>query len=710
MKKKALLSLIVATGFSGLSLVGTELASAQTPLIPSNSPEDIRLLDEPLVEESSLKEGDGPEGSVFTPRQLAPQEEINPAQAAPMRLVPRSVPAPTQERPTPLPTLPTTEISTVTSSGIVTGDLGMLDVEAVGTLRSDNGGFGIDMWRDVDRKTISSLIQRLPTRSPSPAMQDLHRRLLLSTAALPVSDAGEEGDNILSERVEALIEAGMLSDASALLETVPAQERQQEIYVRLKTDVFLLDGEYAKACQLADEQLQKANELYWVKLSALCHIINENTLGAEIAVNLVREQDPSDAVFLKLVDGLITKSPSQIESLLLPSPLQVALMRIGNTPYPADAIIDADTTVQALVAASAETDSKVRLNAGYNALASGSVVPKTVAQLMTQLKAEDLTTNINAEIEPTEAEVYGIALKEALLLQDLQERAKLIKAMVDRSRLEGAFEHIGRLLLPVVEVYNPTDDLLWFAPTAARVLAYNGEYDAVRSWYSRAKTLEAQGRPEGIAASIALWPLMVLMPEPIAAQTETQLQSSFSSDPALIETSRPTGSTSEILSATDQSLLISPVAQPNETSRAVSPSTLIKKRDYPLPYNFITRWQTSLSQRPAPQQARLQGTLISLFEALGMGVPTEALDRLSGLNEQPVSIKSPIATWRSFLAMTDRGRVGPAVALALISFGDDGALRSSGMLGPSIVNGLTVLELDTEARKLAVEIALGAGV
>lgn len=276
--------------------------------------------------------------------------------------------------------------------------------------------------------------------------------------------------------------------------------------------------------------------------------------------------------------------------------------------------------------------------------------------------------------------------------KDFQARAKLIQTMVDQARSESAFANIGRLMLPVVEVYEPEADMLWFAPTAVRILAYNGAYDAARTWYTLARAEENKGSPAGTAASVAMWPIIVLMPE---------------KEKPVEEQPAPVTEEEKPLTLVDGDSGSMPV-----TPAAIQTSNLEELKeapDYPLPYHYIDRWQTSLGQLPEAQQAQVQGTVISLFEALGHGVPMAALDKLAGLKEQPVKASPPIAGWRAYLTAMDHKKQAEAVALALIALGDEGPLRANGMFGASLVNGFTVLNLDKDARALAVELAIGAG-
>ncbi|MCH7929811.1 MAG: antifreeze protein, partial [Proteobacteria bacterium] len=60
-----------------------------------------------------------------------------------------------------------------------------IDLEAVGLYEEADGGFGLDMWRGSARALVERLLPRLPAGTARPVLNDLTRRLLLSTARAP---------------------------------------------------------------------------------------------------------------------------------------------------------------------------------------------------------------------------------------------------------------------------------------------------------------------------------------------------------------------------------------------------------------------------------------------------------------------------------------------------------------------------------------------
>ena len=92
----------------------------------------------------------------------------------------------------PKPSLPLStrkgQISTsngLTRTHVNVEELKTIAPDSLGTLNAEQGGFGINMWKNVSRSKVERLLPKLPVGSTSRAMRDLMRRLLLSSAKAP---------------------------------------------------------------------------------------------------------------------------------------------------------------------------------------------------------------------------------------------------------------------------------------------------------------------------------------------------------------------------------------------------------------------------------------------------------------------------------------------------------------------------------------------
>lgn len=108
------------------------------------------------------------------------------------------------------------------NTSIEIGSLTGVGAATSGLISPQQGGFGTDMWRGASRNDIDTYLARLPVPGASPVMNDLARRLLL-TGAQPPSGAGS-GMMLLSTRIDRLIAAGH-TQAAVELAGSAGQER-----------------------------------------------------------------------------------------------------------------------------------------------------------------------------------------------------------------------------------------------------------------------------------------------------------------------------------------------------------------------------------------------------------------------------------------------------------------------------------------------------
>lgn len=108
------------------------------------------------------------------------------------------------------------------NTSIEIGSLTGVGAATSGLISPQQGGFGTDMWQGASRTDIDTYLARLPVPGASPVMNDLARRLLL-TGAQPPSGAGS-GITLLATRIDRLIAAGH-TQAALELASAAGQER-----------------------------------------------------------------------------------------------------------------------------------------------------------------------------------------------------------------------------------------------------------------------------------------------------------------------------------------------------------------------------------------------------------------------------------------------------------------------------------------------------
>ncbi|MGH6948685.1 MAG: hypothetical protein ACREDZ_15245, partial [Kiloniellales bacterium] len=212
--------------------------------------------------------------------------------------------------PLPQTQTPSTSPSTAprTVQGIEINPLGEIAPGALGTLTSDGGGLGADLWQGSHRATLLRLLKKLPAPLASPAASDLARRLLLTAAATP-EGAGDEGA-LLDARIERLSALGALADLRQLLAVVP-RTLESAVVAQAKVEVALLAGDDDAACREVTNNLSLySQQLFWQKASIYCQLRAGQRDQARLGLDLLREQGgiEDDRPFASLVESMAGQS------------------------------------------------------------------------------------------------------------------------------------------------------------------------------------------------------------------------------------------------------------------------------------------------------------------------------------------------------------------------------------------------------------------
>jgi len=183
--------------------------------------------------------------------------------------------------------------------------------ESLGVLGVEEGGFGVDMWRGTPRKVIEALLRRLPPRMLSRGMRDLARRLLLSVAPPPAAQAqlmasasanardlpatGVGGPaQLLIARARYLADLGEIPALIALLSVIPGHI-EQETLDRLHVEALFLNHEREEACRRSRNSIAVYHKLaFWQKAMIFCNMAGGDLDRGMLGIDLLREQGLAD--------------------------------------------------------------------------------------------------------------------------------------------------------------------------------------------------------------------------------------------------------------------------------------------------------------------------------------------------------------------------------------------------------------------------------
>lgn len=529
---------------------------------------------------------------------------------------------------------------------VETRELGSVDADSGGMLEEAMGGFGIDMWAGTPRATILRLLPQLPARYHSPAMHDMARRLLLSTAIVPAPGPGDPEISIMGLRVERLEAMGLVGAVVDMVALAP--DRGTDPYLlRAAIDSRLLLDDPGGACDVARTVRDSALGVYGEQVLVFCQTLSGELPAAALAASLLREGGQvDDPVFFDLTDALIGPGKAKIASLPAPTALHLAMARAAGAKLPSDVMETESPLMLRALADHPGLSRTARLDAAERAAQAGAISPRRLAEryAAVEFSAADLAKAVDR------SKGDRTAVERALLYQASHAEAPVAEqAAAARRALRVAAEDnlyllTARVNLPFLEIH-PAPELVWFAADAARALYAMGQPARAAAWVELSRKYATKAA-ERQAADL-LWPLARLSTGP--AQW----------------------------------------AEPDTAGH--------------------DRWLTALWERPHADVTGLAGLAYTLLEAAGDTVPEARWSALLDGVSRSESLAPDPAYLRAFQQAVAEQRPGETVLLALLLLGPSGPAYAGPDFLAEIIAGLGAVGLTEEGRRLAVEAALGGG-
>ena len=524
--------------------------------------------------------------------------------------------------------------------------LSEIDPDSVGVMDASQGGFGVDMWEGTERALVARLLPLLPARMRSPAMRDLARRLLLTRATAPKGKP--DRPSLLALRVGRLFAMGDITAARQLLDNAPAQLVEESL-TRIRIESLFFGNDNSGACKQVRSHVQQFQGPYWQQATAFClALAGEHAKATLVADILAEREGAADPAFFTAMDALSGSRDAVVENLKNPQALQLSMMRAANLRLPDGVAVSDKPTILRAVALSPNADLDVRLAAAEGARALGALSVAELGELYAGIRFE----STELENPLTTADVKWGPRGRALLLrtatgQDVPTaRAEVLKRAWRLAKEKGGYGLILMSGLPMLLSIEPAGELVWFAHDAGRALFGAGRRGEALGWLALARR-EAGGNAEAAAAATALWPLAVL----------SDVEETIPFDAAELD----------------------------------------------------KWWQAQKKDggAAAPGRARL---LFGLLAALDKPVATGLWTQLIG-DARPVTAAMPNPALRHALRVASADlRVGETVMLALIVLGENGVAGAGAMAVEAAVAALNTVGLRHEARALALEAALAAGI
>ncbi|PIW25719.1 MAG: hypothetical protein COW30_18795, partial [Rhodospirillales bacterium CG15_BIG_FIL_POST_REV_8_21_14_020_66_15] len=595
--------------------------------------------------------------------------------------------------------------------GVEVDTLEKIDPETAGTLGPDEGGLGFNLWQGTDRTFVRALMAELPVRAPSPVMRDLMRRLLLTAAQPPEADKPADGDgggdadkakatpaSLISLRVQQLAAMGDVAGVGDLLAAIPGSVTDPAL-LQVEANARFLANDNARACGITAQQIQAGDDAYWQKAMIFCQILAGEPEKAEMGISMLNELGAKEPAFYALTDRLLGGASGALTTVSDADGLLLAMARAAKTPLPADATRSNRPGVLRAIAVNPNVGPDIRLEAAERAEAAGALDTEALRQLYSSVSFDpgDLKRPLSRAEEIggplARALLFHLALSQNIPTAQAEIIGKALKIAVD----EGRYGAAARVFHPLVSKIPPSADLLWFAPDAVRLMLSTNDPEGAEAWFKLLQA-NAQFQEDSRALLIRMTPLVRLVGTMGLENEPRDLNLWWRTIAGEKDAARRAALLFALLDGQGDEI-------PADTWRAMGPVTgrTATETVHPALWfrllavtDAVNRWT---AQNEARESAGPRASLLPAAVPAGGEPQRHAQLSASDVTPAPAQAEdTPLPPHR-----------GEVILMILAALGDGGTARAEAPVLRQAVESLRAIGLDQEARDLALEAALAAG-
>ena len=374
----------------------------------------------------------------------------------------------------------------------------------------------------------------LPSRSP--VIDEIARKLVLSVSTAPTGISldnmlmGENTEEKTSEtydeellkrfinlRTSVLIERGNLSDLVFFIQNMPKDTLEAS---QRNAEILLLGGDLFGACQMTTANAQRNNQdIFWSKMTVFCRIMEEDFNDAQIALDMLRERDQIDFVFLDLANKLMEDPDRRLTfmsaGLSQLDPLNYTMLSLLDQPIDAQLIKGSSPLILSAMVINSNIQAENRFQAATESNLSGGVstdVLKNIYDLQEFSQMEYQNAVRMAEYD--ERPLADVLLFQSAARQSTDiEKAEILEVIWARAAVKNDMSRKAKLNSETLKSIRPSSRMINHAHHISRGLLLAGEYDQAQEWYNFVRRSAVGGNADATRSLINIWPLFVLADE-----------------------------------------------------------------------------------------------------------------------------------------------------------------------------------------------------
>ena len=230
-------------------------------------------------------------------------------------------------------------------------------------------------------------IEILMARLPVAPPSFAMRRLALRLLASPAHPpaGGGEPGAFAALRAGRLAAMGARDHAAALL-AQPGVGSDEEVVARLESDRQLAALDYDAVCRQVADMVNRSRDSHWRRALVLCQAQAGRLEAATLGLELLHESDaPPDVAFDDTIRAMAGLTEPVIDGFDAPTPLRIAALRLAQIPIPEATVAAAAPDLLPAIAGTPESPPRTRLLAAERAEAVGTLPVETLRGLYREM-------------------------------------------------------------------------------------------------------------------------------------------------------------------------------------------------------------------------------------------------------------------------------------------------------------------------------------
>lgn len=388
-----------------------------------------------------------------------------------------------------------------------------VDPETLGLLSPEQGGLGASLWKDASRPLVDRLMPAIGLPTSSYTLNDLARRMFLTTAAAPApSVSGDKPTRtLMSQRLEGLMNLGAVREAWQLFSVAEPSLIDPVTLTRL-VEASLIGPESQKICEavsglMAAQSNQKTMQLDWQKTLLICQLRAGDKKAVQLSLDMMKEQKAGRDTFLQLLERNVLGKKKRLPRHLTPlRPTVLALLRESGMALPSYLYKKPVAfLVPELVLAKAKK-SKDRILLAERSAAKGILTKKQLIEVYQSIAPKSKSKKKRTPEANLRVKYYQAALHEELP----QKKIELIQNYLKDLPKTYQVGIPGQIAADVLASVPVTADYNSSAVYMARLFAMTGHMDKANAWLSLAN--EVATRVDQVGNDVAAsWPVFALV-------------------------------------------------------------------------------------------------------------------------------------------------------------------------------------------------------